>query len=394
MADPNQPDIVDINFLIGIAGIAAANQADSATIKKQLLDEVVTVLRSILTNHPDLIRVRLELARAFFIQGKDRLSKQHFDKVLVGNPPAPIVHNINKFLSIIKSRKRWQGYFSLNFEQNDNINRGHGTEVVYLLGLPFRLNNTRPRQELGVSIATGGEYSYPLSPQWHWQSRTDILHREFSGHQFDNTRISVGSGPKYLLSPNTELGLQYIIGQRWLAKKRINDDVGWLIKTESKINRHLKLSGNIYLRKNKYRKNLNLANLNKTERYYTLTSDYLFNSLTLGNVGLQFDNRTIYDNDQAKGTRFWFSIHRVMPYGWNLGSRIEWRFTKYRSNASLNNDRREDKNRLFSIFLLNRQFTVLGFSPQLRINRELQSSNSFQYNYQNTWINLRLIRQF
>ena len=41
--------------------------------------------------------MRLELALAFYLKGEDQLARGHFDRALVGRPPAALVANINRF---------------------------------------------------------------------------------------------------------------------------------------------------------------------------------------------------------------------------------------------------------------------------------------------------------
>ena len=107
-------DITDIRFLVGLSAIAVASQSDNPA-KTELLGEAIAALRAILIDHPQLTRVRLELVRAFFLKGDDDLSKTHFDRVIAGDPPAPMLANIRRFLHVIRVRRRWSGYFSFNF---------------------------------------------------------------------------------------------------------------------------------------------------------------------------------------------------------------------------------------------------------------------------------------
>ena len=91
------------------SGMKALNAAGRATPdeRDELLDEAIAAFRKMLVANPSLVRVRLELARAFFLKGEDSLAKRHFEHVLAGKPPAGVVLNINRFLAQIRARKRW-----------------------------------------------------------------------------------------------------------------------------------------------------------------------------------------------------------------------------------------------------------------------------------------------
>ena len=60
----------DVLFLIGLAATGASQQPGvSGDVRDTLLDAAIESLRIILINRPGLVRVRLELARAFFLKG-------------------------------------------------------------------------------------------------------------------------------------------------------------------------------------------------------------------------------------------------------------------------------------------------------------------------------------
>ena len=72
-------------------GIRAMQQAAQAELDKrdELLDRAIAEFRAILVARPNLVRVCLELARAFFLKGDDSLARRQFEIVLAGKPPAP-----------------------------------------------------------------------------------------------------------------------------------------------------------------------------------------------------------------------------------------------------------------------------------------------------------------
>ena len=69
----------NVLFLIGLAATGASQQPDLADDEREaLLDEAIGSLRAMLVDRPDLVRVRLELARAFFLKGENDLARRHF----------------------------------------------------------------------------------------------------------------------------------------------------------------------------------------------------------------------------------------------------------------------------------------------------------------------------
>ena len=84
------------------------------------------------------MRVRLELALAFYLKEEDALAQDHFERALVGKPPAALVANISRFLNVMRARRRWTGYFGFSLAPDTNINAASDVEFIYINGLPFR----------------------------------------------------------------------------------------------------------------------------------------------------------------------------------------------------------------------------------------------------------------
>ena len=75
----------DTLFLYGLAALNASEMPNRPEEQREaLLDEAIGVFLEMLVNRPELVRVRLELARAFFLKGEDRLATRHFEQVLAG----------------------------------------------------------------------------------------------------------------------------------------------------------------------------------------------------------------------------------------------------------------------------------------------------------------------
>ena len=196
----------NVLFLIGLAAAGASQQPDLADDEREaLLDEAIASLRSVLINRPDLVRVRLELARAFFLKGEDSLARGHFERVLAGKPPAPVVANVQRFLAEIRARRRWTMYLGAAMSPDSNIGGASDERIIYINDLPFR----RDAEELttsgiGVSVWTGGEYQHPLGDRLRLRLGGDLSRQDYGGSNFDQTSVSVHAGPRWLVDRDTE----------------------------------------------------------------------------------------------------------------------------------------------------------------------------------------------
>ena len=206
-----QPVDANVLFLYGLASLEAAQRPGRADDQRDiLLNEAIAAFRAMLVNAPELVRVRLELARAFFFNGQDGLARRHFRLALAGGVPPPVAANIGRFLNLMRARKRWSGYFGAAIAPDSNLNAASDTETIYIdifgTRLPFeRQGDFGARSGLGLSIWGGGEYQQPLSQSaaaagGRRRGAAGLLGRRFRSAFL----LAAHVGPRWLAGPRTE----------------------------------------------------------------------------------------------------------------------------------------------------------------------------------------------
>ena len=76
---PDHPDQTDVRFLLGLAASRGSQESDvEDETRLALLDEAIAAFRSILIRRPGLMRVRLELALAFYLKEGGRVGPRSF----------------------------------------------------------------------------------------------------------------------------------------------------------------------------------------------------------------------------------------------------------------------------------------------------------------------------
>ena len=174
-----------------------------------MLDEAIATFREMLVADPGLVRVRLELARAFFFKGEDSLARRHFEAVLAGGVPEAVAVNIHAFLAEIRARRRWsiQGGFAI--APDSNIGAGSDERTIYIPVFGQPLPFQRDEEELtssgvGLVLWGGGEYQYPMGDTTRLRAGANVSRREHSGSQFDEASVAVHLGPRVLIDARTE----------------------------------------------------------------------------------------------------------------------------------------------------------------------------------------------
>ena len=383
-------DITDIRFLIGLAAITAATNNHNEPQKTALLREAINSLRMILVAHPQLTRVRLELARAFFLNGDDDLSRRHFELILAGDQPSAVAINVHRFLHALRARRRWSSYLSFGIEQNDNINSGTDTETIYLFGLPFVVNEqSRPRADTGLSISGGGEYQLPLGEGKRWRFGVDATRSEYDGHEFDQTWLSLRSGPIWTPSQGNEVGVQVFTAQRQVARNRHSKEYGLRFNARHKLTKKFAVNGQSSWRKTEYWHGM--ADQDDTD--FSLSGTYLFSPLLQGSMKIgHARERVKHAGKRSRNVQL--GMGAILPKGWTLNGTVGWLRQRHENDAPLTTERQVDSKRILRLFLLNRGVTIFGFSPQIIATRERQQSNFALHEYRRDRVDLRFVRQF
>ena len=152
-------------FRQGMTALVHATKAEGDR-RDELLDEAIAAFRKMLVANPGLVRVRLELARAFFLKGEDTLAKRHFEQVLAGKPPAGVALNVNRFLAQIRARKRWSVRVGMALAPDSNISARTDEKTIFLdvfgQRLPFTYQGDDA--ESGIGIADVGGRRIPDCP--------------------------------------------------------------------------------------------------------------------------------------------------------------------------------------------------------------------------------------
>ena len=242
----------DTLFLFGLAAIGASRQPGlDEKDREAFLDGAIAAFRRMLIDEPGLIRVRLELARAFFLKGADGLAKRHFEHVLAGNPPAPVVLNVSRFLAEIRARRRWDMHAGFALAPDTNIGATSGERVIYVDVGGLRLPFTRNAEDLttsgiGLSVWTGGEYQHPLGARVRLRAGANGSRREYSGSRFDQTFVSGHAGPRWLLGRTSEASALASVQRRWSAGAPDHDAFGMRLEAgrrfSSRVTAHARAS--------------------------------------------------------------------------------------------------------------------------------------------------------
>lgn len=397
---PGHPDRIDALFLLGLAAAGAAGGEAEDEARAALLAEAVRAFHAILIDRPDLVRVRLELARAFFLKGDDDLAREHFERVLAGEPPPAVAANIRRFLAAIRARRRWSASVGAMLSPDSNINNGSDEDIVYILNLPFRLDRPRKsRSGVGVSVWGSAEYQVPLADRLRLRSGGSAFRTEHEGRDFDRLNLSFWIGPRWLVDRDGAASLLAVAEQDWRAGAWESRSYGLRLEADRRFGRRWRLDGAAGLRRRVWRER-------EHRRLDGPESDLSLRALWRATPTLEVElagglewRRPEGDPGRDSDTRWWRAgLSMALPAGFTLGASGEWRRTGYADLSccppTLDDKSRKDRIRTLRLTLFNRGWTLFGFSPQLGLVRIRLETNAQATGYERDRFEMRFLRQF
>ena len=394
-----------VRFALGLAALEAAQRRGVAEDRRDsLLDEAIAAFRGMLVRSPGLVRVRLELGRAFFLKGEDILARRHFERVLAGRPPAAVALNVHRFLAQMRARKRWSVRVGVALAPDSNIGATSEERTIYIGGLPFR----RDREELtssgiGVSAWLGGEYQYPLGDsgagagpsRWRLRAGGDISRREYRAREFDRMTLSAYLGPRWLIGRASEASLLASARQGWQADEQEYRDLGFRAEARHRLSLRTRASLDATWHQRRYERRTHLdgavTDISAGIGWVVTPTVRLNGAAGWGRVGAELE--------RERHSRRWVRLgaNFALPYGFTAGGSATLRWTDYEGDwlfFTPDGESRSDLTRNFRVDVHNRGLTVGGFSPQISAVHERRTTNAQIYDYKRTFGELRFVRLF
>ena len=395
---------VDLLFETGLAtlGAAQATPPSEAGDREVLLDASIAAFRAILAEHPGFLRARLELARAFFLRGRDGLARRHFELALAASPPAPVVTNINRHLAVLRARKRWSGHFGFALAPDTNIGAASASETVELdvfgQRLPFTLDDGGEKSGVGLLVWAGGERQEPLAPNWRLRLGGDIFRREYSGTRFDRMGLGGHVGPRWLADPRTEASLLFAARRDWQADRPVSRSLGLRMETFRRLSP--RLSGQLGASWTEKRHDES-THLDGPTTDLSASLSWAATPVLQANVRAGWASERPETEDLGSRTR-WASLgaSAALPRGFSLSGTLTARRVGYEgpgrppTNVVDGLSPREDTTLSLRASALKRDLTIRGFSPRLSVTHERRESNAQQADYRRTGAELSFVRQF
>ncbi len=342
-------------------------------------DTAISLYRRILVREPAAERVRLELARAFFLKGDYDNADRQFHFARAGNIDDTVKANIDHFLAAINRLRKWTVNFSLALAPDTNENAATSASQVSIFGLPFALNQSARKQSgVGVAGDIGGEWSPLLSDNLKARIGGDLTRTQYSGGQFDDMTLSGYAGPQFLF-PDWDVSVLGTGFQRWYANQDYLTGFGGKIAADYGITSDLLVSAAF-------------GGQAVTDDFIPeqsgplysvqLSGTYVLSPSSLFQLQLGFSRQDAQIGAYSySGVWFGGGYSQDLPFGFSAGFQPTFFITRYDDELAAFGKTRADNALMLAFILLNRRFDYHGFTPRFSYVFTEQHSNIPIYSF-------------
>lgn len=173
-------------------------------------DKAAEEFRLMLTRDPSLLRPRLELARALYLNRDYESARYHFEQVLATPLPDTVRSNVLGYISDIRTRVPSFG-ISVDIVSDSNPRSATSSRTVEAFDRPFVLSDdSRAQHKYGVQISAQAKFPLPSNPDWY--AAGYVENYDYPGRDLDQTYLQLIGGRHFewgTQEVNVELGGHY-----------------------------------------------------------------------------------------------------------------------------------------------------------------------------------------
>jgi len=344
------------------------------------IDTAIEQFRASLAIDPKQTRVRLELARAMMMRGKDGAAAYHFrlaaqDKALTSEIRATILAS----RGILRDRRPWHFSTDFGIAPDTNINNGTSAQTVdVVIGdqtIPLDLDaNARKRSGLGQTASISAGYRFKIGERGALLVDADLQGVNYAGSEADDYTLQIAAGPELRLSEDTSLSVQGLGLQRWYGGTRAVTQAGLRLNAQHSIDEAQRVGLTLDMRHSAsgFQSDYSGWNLALYATYERVVSRSMIASASLF-ARTDRLNQAAYSNKEFGLS---LGIGGELAHGINAG--VNGTFSRATFDAALlalSDTPRSDWRLGARVYAGIRSIRVMGFSPSVSYNYQLNASS-------------------
>jgi hypothetical protein len=364
-----EADPLEVLFLTGMLATARGQDA-----------QAIEAFRRILDQRPDLVRVRLELARTLFRAGEDGAAKHHFERALGARLPEAVEENVRRYLEQIRRRRLWSLEVGVGILPDSNINTGSNQQYITIGGLPFTLSSeAREQSGVGMLVSVAGTRSVEMAAGWRMRGFASVLRRDYADSRFDDMILRAGLGPRRVWGVG-EVGIAPFVAERRFGNDVFNRASGLRVDGGGQLGPRWLAEGAVEWQRVEHpqqpaRDGGVLWGFAGLRRLWDPVS-----SVLLGIDQYLDDAREAVYRQQATGVTV--GHFRDWRGGVSTAATVRVAFARFEGLQPLFGEYRNDRLVTWSLVLSKRDWDILGFSPALSVTRHENDASIDLYTFQ------------
>jgi hypothetical protein len=359
-------------------------------------------LQTILNERPNLPRVRLELARAYFLDKNYDDAAFQFELVKGGDLPPEVLANVEHFLDRIRRQKNWTLDFFLTPVSDSNIGQASGGSEECIDTVFGTLCRPLEAKESGLGLSGGVSLDYfrRLSQDWGLRASVGFNGLVYEQHDYDDHTLYMALGPRRLWESG-EASLQPTFRKRWYGRKEYSQEYGLRLDARQNFG-PLILDGGASWGVTDYADPYVHGFLHGPSWGLRFQPRYILNDRTFVQAGVQFLRDETRERAYASDNwRYTLGAYRILPYSFALfleGSLTrsgykasQWYVTK---DNRIDETTRRDTIWGFTSSLSSSAFAAWGLTPVLQYSYTRRDSNIWTREFERHRLNLMVNIRF
>ncbi len=344
--------------------------------------KAIAQFRHVLNDHPEAVRVRLELARAYYLARDFGNAERQFRLARSSNLPAVVAANVDNFLKSIRGERNWSFSASFAIAPDSNINAATNAESIEIYGLPFDLSEDARRSSgVGLSGQVGGEWAPRISTNVRQRFGLSVSRREYQGERFDDMTVSAYSGPRINLGA-VGLALAATASRRWYGGHPYNRAIGGQAELAYFPSARSTFSVQASAMDLRHE---SATYLNGPLYSLTLGATHGLDKQSLGNLRLGLTRHDAANRAFAQTSVTLALLYaRDLPAGFSISLQPAISRSRFDEKFAAFGAARRDTNYSLALSALNRKLTLGRFAPRIGFTQVINDSNIPLYAFHRT----------
>ena len=363
------------------------------------LTGAIKTFRAILADDPGQTRVRLELARAYLMRGKEASADYHFRLAQNDeNLPEEIARTIRNTRSIIRDQRVWRFSFDFGFAPDTNINGATDAETIDVnfgpVKLPLTLSD-EARQTSGIGQTAGfsGGVRLKANDKLAFLFDADSKIVNYKGKASDDIVTQIAAGPEFRIARYASVSLQAVGQQRWYGGRLATREYGARLGLQSALSEGQRIGVELDARRTE-------SKLSNAYSGWQLggnaTYEHLIGKSMIASASV-FARRDLLNDKGFSSVNYGLNlgIGGELPFGLNAGVSGNISRSVFDQPLLIYSDEKRKDWRVYGrAYVGSRKIKFLGFSPSIDYNYSRVDSNYSLYEMNRHRVNFKLAKYF